>query len=222
MRFVVAAISLLLLITFALTVTAWVRSYYVIDEWSMANDEGQVVAVVSYQGAIHHTRAGGSAASRRWSYDAHRIPYGATWAHFYTTPGQIVWKRFGFVRLRSTTAVAAAVVTGAAPFGPSGLAAPNQATAVPRQTITPWLIMSPYEAWAVPYWAMAAATGFVPAVWVRLFVRRVYRRRNGLCTRCGYDLRASGERCPECGASFKAAKGHRSDAVMAGSSLREE
>ena len=33
----------------------------------------------------------------------------------------------------------------------------------------------------------------------RRSVRRLYRQEHNLCVKCGYDLRASNERCPECG-----------------------
>jgi hypothetical protein len=52
----------------------------------------------------------------------------------------------------------------------------------------------------VPTWSVAAAAAVLPVVWVR---RRLTRRRRlgaGLCQRCGYDLRATPGRCPECGA----------------------
>jgi hypothetical protein len=50
---------------------------------------------------------------------------------------------------------------------------------------------------AVPYW-FPVATLMVPALLWRL---RFYRERQrlGLCRSCGYDLRATPERCPECG-----------------------
>ena len=43
------------------------------------------------------------------------------------------------------------------------------------------------------------ATGVVVAWGVSAFRRERRQRPRGLCARCGYDLRATPERCPECG-----------------------
>jgi hypothetical protein len=54
----------------------------------------------------------------------------------------------------------------------------------------------------VSFWALALLTSFLPAVWLFHEHRRRMRNRReqfGLCLRCGYDLRASHDRCPECG-----------------------
>jgi hypothetical protein len=55
-----------------------------------------------------------------------------------------------------------------------------------------------YAAWAPP-WLWALATGLLPTS--RVVLRRKSRRPNGAgrCAACGYDLRASPDRCPECG-----------------------
>jgi len=56
----------------------------------------------------------------------------------------------------------------------------------------------------VPFWSVAATTALLPLGWttVRLRSRVRHRRRKslGLCPTCGYDLRATPDRCPECGA----------------------
>lgn len=56
----------------------------------------------------------------------------------------------------------------------------------------------------IPHWMIALVCA-APLIGVGL--RRAVRRRRsrrGLCCRCGYDLRASPERCPECGWSQSA------------------
>ena len=52
---------------------------------------------------------------------------------------------------------------------------------------------------AVPWWVVVACSAAPPAVWLARHLRQRGRRGSGLCPRCGYDLRGTPDRCPECG-----------------------
>jgi hypothetical protein len=58
--------------------------------------------------------------------------------------------------------------------------------------------------WGVtaPYWLICGLLAITPYFCARSLLRAGSRRRrseNGECINCGYDLRASQDRCPECG-----------------------
>jgi hypothetical protein len=56
---------------------------------------------------------------------------------------------------------------------------------------------------AIPAWTIVLVTGALPGIWIVLARKRALvkkRAAQSLCIHCGYDLRATPDRCPECGA----------------------
>jgi hypothetical protein len=55
---------------------------------------------------------------------------------------------------------------------------------------------------SIPYWFLVLASGAGAVPWLCYWVRRrrvLHWRRQGRCSQCGYDMRATPQRCPECG-----------------------
>ena len=50
-----------------------------------------------------------------------------------------------------------------------------------------------------PIWSFALIASVPPLLYLRRLHRAYQRRAAHRCTRCGYDLRATPDRCPECG-----------------------
>ena len=67
----------------------------------------------------------------------------------------------------------------------------------------PWRLRVQLADLALPDWSLVSAFALLPSIVTFRQVRAVRRRRQrsrlGLCPACGYDLRATPGRCPECG-----------------------
>jgi hypothetical protein len=59
----------------------------------------------------------------------------------------------------------------------------------------------------VPLWLLSSIWAIPPGMLCARAARCVCRARNGLCTKCAYDLRASPDRCPECGTAVPPQRG---------------
>ena len=51
----------------------------------------------------------------------------------------------------------------------------------------------------MPLWTFVVVFAVLPTSWYIKYQRRRHRMRHGRCITCCYDLRASQDRCPECG-----------------------
>ncbi|HEY8667522.1 MAG TPA: hypothetical protein VIL86_12705 [Tepidisphaeraceae bacterium] len=56
----------------------------------------------------------------------------------------------------------------------------------------------------LPAWFLSLLFAILPSLWLRRRMRLRKRQRLGFCRHCGYDLRATPTRCPECGTEVPA------------------
>jgi len=75
-----------------------------------------------------------------------------------------------------------------------------------------------FTAVTVPHWFVVLATAVPTLLWVRGALRHWRWARQGRCRSCGYDLRSSPDRCPECGA-VPAVRGAAKPAAVAAAML---
>ena len=61
-----------------------------------------------------------------------------------------------------------------------------------------------WREWRVPMWFLVLVFGVLPLRYMAHAVSARWFDRRGLCVVCGYDLRATPDRCPECGTLAKA------------------
>jgi predicted amidophosphoribosyltransferase len=51
----------------------------------------------------------------------------------------------------------------------------------------------------IPIWYLILGTALLPTGRAFYYLMKPRKHRPGHCFKCGYDLRATPERCPECG-----------------------
>jgi hypothetical protein len=61
-----------------------------------------------------------------------------------------------------------------------------------------WFVLDPRVGLTFPHWALTLILGALPVSFALAVARRARHSMNR-CARCGYDLRATPNRCPECG-----------------------
>jgi hypothetical protein len=165
------AMSLLLCLA---VVVLWVRSYWVLDEWYR---DRRVRTAAGGKAAVVSVVSGGAELTCRVGRMDHPWVFGPkTGAEWWPPPGQTLssaqWRRDPW-RGRATWPMS------------------FRFDAFPQDQPVVWTVVA-------PHWAPAAALALLPLVRTVPLLRR-RTRRAGLCLQCGYDLRATPDRCPECG-----------------------
>jgi len=179
----------------------WVRSYKRLETVAKEGS-GNAITIMSYAGSLTylsiaevqpsaHVLVGEVPEARRhWHYDSWVAPQSSSLTMSNPDPGlRWNWRGLGFWWR----------VSEGGTIHNSGITIESFSSRLLPTTVMASRLLR------VPYWFIVTVTGITPImrgpIWM---LRRRQRRRNrriakGLCATCGYDLRASPGRCPECG-----------------------
>jgi len=183
---VLAAISLLLCVA---TACLWLRSFWHEDAACYRTHNAIRVIAVSQPGRvwfekIHEVSIWAPSPTTNWGagFWVYSVPHQSSddawqWEKWYSNDDYI-FRRWGF-----------RVVRG------------DRLTPVPSPDpeIFGTCDFFPAAAVALPYWFVVPLAAVLPAIAVRRHLRSRHSPQAGHCQLCGYDLRATPWRCPECG-----------------------
>jgi hypothetical protein len=155
----------------------WLRSYWRSDAVAYSNQNGHR-AVQWAKGVVLFGRDNVGAANGGFELDSWNAE------GMDVRLGTGVWTQLGFGHDRTVTATTSLPATVQASF-----ANPPPATIVS-------------DRFSVPLWLLFVLFLALPGRTAIAVLRRWQRRRSKRCVACGYDLRASGDRCPECGTAI--------------------
>jgi len=188
------------------TVALWVRSRSHCDQYCICRANwGFVVHVSGSEAALELMRVPVGEGSFCWNMDldghmdpmsvANPHPYGAAWSvileRFFVSLGthtkavptgiDLSWHRFALLEANWSRGEFAEPPIA---FMPQGQ---RRSVSVRCAGI------------GFPLWSVVLASALLPATWFIIWWRRSRQRKPGQCASCGYDLRATPDRCPECG-----------------------
>lgn len=155
----------------------WVRSFFQRDMVSFVTSKGNGQLIQSIRGRLHIISELEGRSSGAFLHRVDRLSPDAVWNGAMSGyPVKVEW-RLGHVWQHYTRQLFPLYSGfGGSPF-----------------------ILTHHRLIVVPYWSPALLFGILPTIWTWRFVKSGHRRKLGHCPRCNYDLRATPQRCPECG-----------------------
>jgi hypothetical protein len=212
-RYCLSALTALSLLICLAIAVLWIRSYWVSDINSWA--DGTEIELASRRGRLgmtvaHYDGWHDSPPHHAWKHDRGR-------GHAFDDAQDGEVRRinlWGFLwAVRAPTYPPAWIrerTRGSAPSPISWWIAPIVVFPGARPTTFDWdaerlptvttIVAAPGYRVVAPHWFVVGTTAILSTARIAMFLRARRRHPAGSCPKCGYDLRATPDRCPECGA----------------------